>query len=486
MRYYRQAFHRQLLLAFLFTSPLILVACQGNSSDPHEGHSDHDEHGEVEGSHADVVHLNAIQLAEAEVVIESLSGGDMKIHVELPAEIGLNQDAIVHVTPRVSGIVSAVYAFNGQEVHGGDLLAVLNSPELGETKISYLQAVQAKQIADTQLARQATISENTDRLLNILSAEPSLEDLYSKAKGLRIGANKGRLLSAYAQVRARGDMYTSEKELSSKGLSTQSDLLESRENFRTAQAKYMADYEDVDFSFRLALQEARKDAMIALSSVENAKRRLLLLGLSRVNIEEIANEPDENVARYELSAPMDGRVIAKHITPGEKVGVDASVYTVADLSSLWINISAYESYSNMIKEGQPVTMRVGDRYASGVVSYISAVVSEATRTVTARVVLDNTDGAWKSGEFVTVRVQTEMIHVERIVPIVAIQTYEGRTVVFVQDGDEIGPVAVHLGKQSETHVELLGDDVALGAQVVVSNSFLIKAELGKAAAGHQH
>jgi membrane fusion protein, heavy metal efflux system len=83
-------------------------------------------------------------------------------------------------------------------------------------------------------------------------------------------------------------------------------------------------------------------------------------------------------------------------------------------------------------------------------------------------------------------VETGRVHADRIVPMDAIQTFEGQEVIFVQDEDGIEPVAVQIGRRNDTAVELLGDSIALGTPIVVKNSFLIKAELGKGSAEHGH
>ena len=505
---------RILLLAIISPTLIALAGCSGDTSGKHAEHDDHasehtdrqeDDHGHDEhndhdahnekggGDHDDhdehggeIVRLTDAQLEAAGVKIQPLTGGVIASNIMLPAEVGLNLDAVVHVTPRVTGIVSSVDRFLGDKVVAGDLLAVLESPELGETKIAYLQTIQAKLIADAELDRQQTISENTAKLLEILRTKPSPMDIHQQTGSLRIGANKGRLLSAYARMKAGEANYAREQGLNEKGLSTQADLLASQEMYYSAQADYMAAFEEIDFSYRLRLQEASQAAMIAASGVENSRRRLHLLGLSEVQIQQIATEADSDVARYELHTPLSGRIVSKHLTPGERVGTDSSVYTIADLSTVWLNISVYSQYSGMIAQGQHVTVHAGDQAASGVVDYISAVVAESTRTVAARVVIDNSDGSWKPGSFVTVYVATDQTHADRIVPLDAIQTYEGHTVVFIQGDEGIEPDQVTIGRKSETHVELLGDDIAIGSAIVVANSFLMKAELGKSSAGHQH
>ena len=495
-----------ILLAVLTPSMIALSGCGGNSSGG--GHDDHDDHGGEQAGHQneghdehddhaggdehgdehgeDAIKLTDAQLKQAGVSIEPLSGGMIATHIMLPGEVGLNQDALLHVTPRVPGIVDQVNGLLGHTVHAGDLLAVLESPELGEAKIAYLQAIQSKIIADAEHTRQQTISENTSKLLEILRKNPSPTELRLEADQLRVGANKGRLLSTYAQMKSGEANYAREEELNAKGLSTQADLLASQQMFYSAQAEYMAAFEEIDFSFRLKMQEAMQALMIAESAVDNADRRLHILGLSQDQIEGIATEPDTDVARYELNAPRSGRIVAKHITPGEKVGTEAAVYTIADMSSVWLNISIYAQYAGTIEEGQHVTIHVDGRTASGIVDYISAIVSESTRTVAARVIIDNTDRSWKPGEFVTVRVETDKAHADRVVPLDAIQTIDGNTVVFIQDHDGIEPVPVTLGRKSDTHAELLGNDIAIGTPIVASNSFLMKAELGKGSAGHDH
>ncbi|GAB4383910.1 MAG: hypothetical protein Kow0022_04950 [Phycisphaerales bacterium] len=454
-----------------------------------EGHAlgGGDGHGADEHeAHEEVIRLTREQLQQAGVEIQPLSGGMITTHVTLPAEVGLNQDTVVHVTPRVPGIVSEVRGYLGDEVTEGAVLAVIESPELGEAKIAYLQAIQAKLLADATLERQRTISENTAKLFELLREEPTLDSLRMASSNLRIGENKGRLLSAYAKKKSAEANYARERELRAKNLSTESDLLAAQEAFNSSMADYFAVFEDIDFTYRLRLQEAEQAAGIAASEVENAERRLHLFGLSEEQVTRIPTEPDIDLARYELRAPSGGQIVEKHITPGEKVSDDESVYTIADLDTVWLNISVYTEYTGQIREGQRVVIHADDRTANGAVDYVSAIVSEGTRTMAARVVVENADRAWKPGEFVTARVETGSVRVSRAVPIEAIQTYEGREVVFIQDDDGIEPVPVRLGRRNDVAVELLGDEIELGTPVVVKNSFLMKAELGKSAAGHEH
>lgn len=445
-------------------------------------HADHDE-GEEE---IEAVTLTEAQLREYGVELAPLTGGPVATHLSLPAEVGLNQDALVHVTPRVPGVVAEVNAYLGDVVVAGQSLAVLESPELGEAKITLLQALQAKTLADADLDRQRTISANTKLLLELLRTEPTLEALQAQSSAMRIGKDKGRLISAYARLIAGRANFARERELREKGLSTQADLIVAQESYNSALAEYMAVFEEIDFTFGVRLQDAQRAAQVATSAVENAGRRLHILGISDEKMDVVHQESHEDISRYVITAPIAGRIVSKHISPGEKVDGESSIFTIADLSTVWLNIAVYERYLDQINEGHEVVVHAGDRKTNGRVVYVSTAMTEGTRTLTARVVLDNADGRWRPGEFTTVRIETNSTNVERRVPIVAVQQWEGRNVIFVQTVDGIVPVPVTLGLQNDKNVEIFNDDLPIGSAVVVRNSFLMKSELGKNSAGHGH
>ncbi len=439
-----------------------------------------------DGGHSgEIVRLTDDQLAEAGVVIAPLTGGTVATHLLLPGEIGFNMDNFVHVTPRAGGVVMEVHAFTGDEVRSGQLLAVLDSPELGEAKIGYLTAVRELSQAQADVERQRTISANTEALLTLLKTDPTLEALQIEAAKLRIGQDKGRLISAYAKRHAAQANYHREQSLREQNLGTQADLLSAQEAYNSGIAEYLSVFEEIDFRFSADLMQAEQGLRVAESAVSNADRRLHILGMSEEHIDAIESESDTAISRYELHAPVTGRIVMKHLSVGERITEEESAYSIADLSTVWLNVSVYAKYFHEISEGQTAMIVTDDRKASGRISYMSSAVSEATRTIIARIVLDNTDRLWRPGEFVTVQLETSRDEVPLAVPIQAVQIYEGQDVIFVQDEDGIVPYPVELGRRSHELIELLKGP-PVGTPIVVRNSFLIKAELGKSAASHDH
>ena len=196
---------------------------------------------------------------------------------------------------------------------------------------------------------------------------------------------------------------------------------------------------------------------------------------------------------YKLVAPLDGTIIEKHIAIGEVLSDVTPAFVIADLSSLWVDLTVYSKDLGWIAVGQPVRLRTEGikESAAGTIALLSATASGEARTTNARVLLERPSPAWKPGLFVTADVAIEEIDAAVVVPEEAIQTVEGRTVVFVEEEDafESRPVKLgHIGLQPDgktKSVEILSG-LAAGVPIVVRGAFTLKAELGKGAAGHDH
>lgn len=199
-------------------------------------------------------------------------------------------------------------------------------------------------------------------------------------------------------------------------------------------------------------------------------------------------ESNESLRKYEVTSAIDGTVIEMHMTPGELVNGNSNhEITVANLKTVWAELSVYPKDLSIISTGQTAIISAGHEIyeAKGKVSYISPIIDEATRTATARVSLDNSTGKWKPGMFVT----AEVLTLEKEVPLAvarnAIQTFEGQTVVFVQDKEGFRPQPVSVGMQNDKVVEILSG-LHEGETYIAKGAFTIKAELMKESFGGGH
>jgi cobalt-zinc-cadmium efflux system membrane fusion protein len=228
----------------------------------------------------------------------------------------------------------------------------------------------------------------------------------------------------------------------------------------------------------LQAQTALQEAEIA---VRNATQKLAAIGASG------ASGASAALNRFEIRAPFDATVVEKHLTLGEAVKEDASVFTLSDLRSVWAEFNVAPKDLAAVRVGQRVAVS-STAFAGkveGTVSYVGALFGEQTRTARARVTLLNPQGAWRPGLFVTVSVFAEGQEVALAVPADALQTHENQTVVFkaVAGGFEAHPVKT--GRSDGRTVEVLGG-LEEGEKVASPNTFVLKSELGKASAGHEH
>ena len=198
-------------------------------------------------------------------------------------------------------------------------------------------------------------------------------------------------------------------------------------------------------------------------------------------------ESSQSLSPYPLKTLLAGVIIEKHVTRGEAVTPESQAFVVADLESVWIDLSVYQRDLNRIRQGQAARVIAGHDLpeADGVVSYVTPVVDEVTRTATARIVLDNPDGFWRPGMFATAEVTVERAEVEIAVPVTALHSLGDEAVVFVQGGEGFRPRPVTVGSRDAEWAEVV-EGVSAGERVVVHGGFTVKSELLRSELGGGH
>ncbi len=202
--------------------------------------------------------------------------------------------------------------------------------------------------------------------------------------------------------------------------------------------------------------------------------------------EVLARIESDNLSTYNLIAAFDGEVIDRHIALGESVTRATTAFVVADVSTVWVYVDVYQKALPRVTVGQSVIVTTSDQAseAGGVISYLAPVVDQATRTATARVVLDNASGRWRPGLFVVANVSLP-VEARVVVTRRALHTLEGNSVVFVIEGDGFVARPVTVGEIGRTKASIV-TGVAAGERYADQGSFLVKAELGKGEAAHEH
>ena len=227
--------------------------------------------------------------------------------------------------------------------------------------------------------------------------------------------------------------------------------------------------------------------------VDLARQKLSALGLNAAEV-AAAQKRDEatpnasTLRQYELRAPIAGRIVERKVDVGTAVGKEgdpADVYTVADLSTVWIELAVPTSDLAEVREGARVTVNRGGRSEQGKVVFVSPLLNADTRSARVVVSLPNKDMAWRPGTYVTAEVETATDQVPVRVAKSALQTVEGKRVVFVRTDEGFEKREVELGRSDDDGFEVVSG-LKPGETIAVANTFLLKAELGKSEADHDH
>ncbi len=233
--------------------------------------------------------------------------------------------------------------------------------------------------------------------------------------------------------------------------------------------------------------DARQSFAEARIEINSAEQKMHALGFSDEYLKDLPLQPDANFTRYKLNAPFDGTVIERHITLGESLNDDSLAFVIADLSSVWADISVYQKDLPNVRKGQRVLLSdaQGQMEAEGTISYVGPIVGESTRAGLARVVLNNPSSQWRPGMFVTAKIAIAEKNVPTLISRKALQTLGDETVVFVQTPEGFEPKFVKTGKLGSLEVEILSG-LSLGDRYVSAGSFTLKAQLSKGSFGDGH
>ncbi|PTL81603.1 efflux RND transporter periplasmic adaptor subunit [Vitiosangium sp. GDMCC 1.1324] len=308
----------------------------------------------------------------------------------------------------------------------------------------------------------------------LASIEVSLGQKVKKGQALgylespELGRARADYLSAATKTQVAEDNFRREKELFAKGISSEREMREAESAFVTAQAERNA-----------------------------ADGRLHAVGLSDAEITALRGN-EHYSSRFPAPSPLDGTVVEIAGIVGQTVEAATALFTVADLTELWVLLDLSESQLAQVRVGQPVDFTVSalpERRFTGRVEYIGDLVDEKTRTISVRVVVPNTDGALKPGMFAQAEIATKAdvqadgggAQPQRVVlPREAVQKVGEEQVVFVPAGENrFKPLKVRTGASSAKEVEILSS-IEPGTLVVTQGAFILKSELSKESMGEGH
>ncbi len=223
---------------------------------------------------------------------------------------------------------------------------------------------------------------------------------------------------------------------------------------------------------------------------EAARQKLFALGLTAQQIEALPQQPGEMLRQQELRAPIAGRVAERRVDVGSLVGregQESELFVIIDQSEVWADLAVPLPDLPKVGIGQRVTVATedGGEPSPATVISVNPLLDRETRAARVVVSIDNAAGRWRPGAFVSARIAFDQAAAAVVVPATALQTLDGAPSVFVRTADGFAARRVALGRQNDGRVEIT-TGLAAGERIATANTFVLKADLGKAAVGHQH
>ncbi len=403
--------------------------------------------------------------------------------VRLTGKLAVNEDHIARIHPLVEGRIHKIEVQFGDRVKAGQVLAVIDSQQVGHAKLELFKAMQETRLARVNYQWQQTIRENTQALIARLNKGLLITDLERQFADRPMGDYRQQLLAAYAELfKARAD-HKRLAGLAGKGVVPEKRLIAAKSSLDVAQATFSGAIEQIGFTAMrnelAAKQELEKD-----NTAEAIDRELLgILGYHDIQPADIDPAVQkEAISHYELKAPFDGTVIERNVALLDQVSPTTEMFTVANFSTVWVQADVYERYLPLLANlaNQVVRFRsesYPDRDFKARIFYLGSQVDAKTRTADMRAIADNSDRRLKPGMFVELELPAQSVPGVLQVPASALQTYQKATFVFVRKGgNRFERRDVRLGRKGNGAVEIT-DGLNEGEPVVVEGGFALKSEL---------
>lgn len=380
-----------------------------------------------ENNSRNMLHQRLVQFASAAsaeksgVEVDVVGERKMIDAVTANGEIQFDPTRVAHLSSRAPGSVTFVYKIIGDAVAPGDVLALVDVAAVGQAKSDLLQAIVQRELRRTS---------------------------YERMKAAGIGVAGISVTEAKAALEEAEVAFISARQaLVNLGL-------EVPEEFEKTDAKIIAD-------------------------------GLRFLGIPSDLVATLP-EGTKSANLYAVRAPFAGMIVASESVVGEVVSAEDVLYTVADPRRMWLVLSVPQEDARYVARDLPVVFRTDDGWGTdeGRISWVSSTIDERTRTVQARVVLDNPTGALKDKTFGTGRIVLREEPKAVVVPRSAVQSTGDATFVFVRDRDYLkhrAPKVFHVrqvrtGARDATHVELLAGAL-VGEVVATTGSNILLSQL---------
>lgn len=431
----------------------LVFAFRSKSTRTEKAGAEREKAGETKAETSSEVKLTTEALAAVGIEVEGVTQRPAVALLKVTGTVETNQQQTQSVSPLVSGRVEQVRVALGDRVSAGTVLAIIASPEIAEMHGKLREAMTRLQSAEHNLQR----VKRAENRVAVLQAKAKLDEAEANLKRVRrlidLGAGAGK------------------------------DLIAADTAYKTAKAEH--DFQS-NISFNREVQEVQAEVATGRVEVEHIRQSLLALGVEVNEGERDIHK--QNISLVPVRAPVTGTVTERLVNPGAGIEAGKTLFTIANLSTVWVIANVPEAQVSNLQPGTPAEIRsaaLGATAIAGRVNYIDPQLSEETRTARVRVEVANPNEKLKAGMFVEVGLQAGIgapgAGEELMVPSAAVHRVGDRTVVFIPKEGEpgvFGARTVELGGEVEGYHRVLSG-LTLGERVVTKGSFTLKTQMLK-------
>lgn len=431
-----------------------------------------------------VIQLDAKKIEALRLQVESARRGHWARNVPVTGRIEFNETKVAHVSALAAGVVREICVEIGQEVQAGEVLAYIDSREVGEAKLRFAQDQLVLKYAQQAYESYSAIHSNTHDLLAALQEGKGIDEIEREFRNRAIGDYRQQLVSALARLENTAADYGRVQELGEDCVIPGKEIIRARAEYNSANAAYQAFLEQIRFDSDrqlLASEQRLKEAETALAV---SRSQLFILGLSAPDIPDMDPIAEaERVAYYPVRAPFDGAVIATDAMLSKYVDAESNLMKIADMSTVWLSAGIFEKDLKAVHdlEGKKIEFRTTsypDQVFSARFLSLGNVVDDQTRAARLLAVVDNPGRRLKPGMFAEIELNGGYDDSNIVlVPTSAIQRHDGATFVFVRLGrQQFERRDVRIGRSTSESVEIT-DGLDADELVVANGGFALKSEM---------
>lgn len=451
--------------------------------------STHGETSHPDDSPREFVELTDEKLAAANIETTSPTMRELQTHRTVPGRLEYNALRHAAVKSPFDGLIRQIQVKIGDRVAESQMLAVVDSPELGEKRADVLlrqsDLLQAQKQHDWLHAVQGNVDEMLARLRRPQDLDRDEKDdttqLERDFSDKPLGEYRHQILGAYSKMRLDEKLNSNLRIPTASGASPARLKLESDSARDTSRARFAAVCEQVAFDANQQHVKAEAAMNDAEQRLEIAKQRLALLIGTSANLMPDSDDKT-SLSTWHVKALFAGTVEEILLAPNERIQMGQALFQLADTSSLWVQADIRErDWSALaIKQGQKIivqTPALPGESLDATVAFVGRTVSADTRAVPLTAEIDNQSEKLRPGMFVRVLIPEGTSRECLVIPQSAIVTNEERTFVFVKTAEgRFVPRDVKTGMHVDNWVEV-HSGVRSGDQVVTQGTIVLKSEL---------